>query len=153
MALTKVSDTLFVGPRSEIRVEAGNGHGSTNTKIRRYSTTVINTGSDITYADSATIGGTFTINTAGLYFMAVTDANSANPVQVGISHNSNQLTTNLYNITAVNRIAYVVPVTNIPATTSTMKICAAGDVIRVHTDGSVNRTDIESWFYIAKVSP
>ena len=43
--------------QNEVRLEVGNGSGSTNTKIRRFTTAVTNTGTAMTYADSATLGG------------------------------------------------------------------------------------------------
>jgi hypothetical protein len=44
-----------------VTVHTGNGHGSTNNKIRRFTTTMTNTGSAITYADSALACMTFII--------------------------------------------------------------------------------------------
>ena len=54
-------------PQSMVRLNTANGYGSTNTAIRRFTNTVTNQGADITYADSATLGASFTINTAGVY--------------------------------------------------------------------------------------
>ena len=51
----------------EIYVNSGNGNGSVNTFVRRYTTVVRNVGTSITYADSATAGASFTINQTGLY--------------------------------------------------------------------------------------
>lgn len=65
------------GTVSMIRLNGPNGFGSTSTGCRRFSTVVVSQGSDITYADSATDGATFTINTAGVYAMSYTDAFSA----------------------------------------------------------------------------
>jgi hypothetical protein len=58
---------------SEVIVDTGNGFGSSNTKIRRFTNIDVNTGSDITYVDSSTDGGTFTINTNGMYSISYTD--------------------------------------------------------------------------------
>lgn len=72
-AVTPVKTQTGATP-SMIRVNGPNGFGSTNTAVRRWSTVVVNQGSDITYADSATLGGSFTINTAGVYSISYTDA-------------------------------------------------------------------------------
>jgi hypothetical protein len=47
--------------QSMVRLNTANGYGSTNTAIRRFTNVVTNQGTDITYADSATLGTTFTI--------------------------------------------------------------------------------------------
>jgi len=57
-----------------VKVNTANGYGSTNTRIRRFTNVIINTGSDITYADSATLGGSFTINTTGIYSISFSDS-------------------------------------------------------------------------------
>ena len=59
--------------QSMVRLNTTNGYGSTNTRIRRFSVVVTNQGSDITYADSATLGATFTVNTNGVYAISYTD--------------------------------------------------------------------------------
>lgn len=64
-------------PFSMIRVHTppggASGYGSTNTRFRRFTTTVTNQGSDITYADSVTLGGLFTVNVPGRYAISYTD--------------------------------------------------------------------------------
>jgi hypothetical protein len=74
-------------PNSEVRLNTVNGFGSTNTMIRRFTNTTINTGTDITYADSATLGATFTINTAGVYAISYSDSFAAS-ADMGLSLNS-----------------------------------------------------------------
>jgi hypothetical protein len=59
--------------QSMVRLNTANGYGSTNTRIRRFTTTVSNVGGDITYTDSATLGATFTVNTSGVYAVSFTD--------------------------------------------------------------------------------
>jgi hypothetical protein len=73
----------------KVVVSTGNGLGSTNTTIRRFTTTVINTGTAITYADSATLGASFTINESGIYFIQYSDIGpSVSSVILSISKNS-----------------------------------------------------------------
>ena len=123
---------------SEVRVYTGNNYGSTNTVIRRFSDTDINTGTGITYADSATLGATFTVNDDGIYAVTYVDAFSAGEKNFGISINSNQLTTNIANISDVDRYA----METTPNTSGSISHCgwvgclASGDVVRAHTDGS-----------------
>jgi hypothetical protein len=64
-------------PQSCIRLNTANGYGSTNTVVRRFTNVVLNQGTDITYADSATLGASFTINTSGVYSITWGDVFSA----------------------------------------------------------------------------
>ena len=60
-------------PTSMVRLNTAAGYGSTNTRIRRFTNSVTNTGSDITAADSATLRASFTNNTSGIYAISYTD--------------------------------------------------------------------------------
>jgi hypothetical protein len=141
------------GVRSMVRVHTGNGWGSTNTAIRRFSTVVTNTGSAITYADSATLGATFTINETGVY--AITNSDSLDGTRLfGISLNSTQLATDFQNITTADRLimAHTFGFA-IVLSASWTGILNAGDVVRHHTQivaagGSQDRIT----FTITKVS-
>lgn len=137
---------------ASVSCNTGNGHGATNTKIRRF-TNSTTTGVAITYADSSTLGGTFTINEAGLYSISYTDARTAGAGALGISLNSAQLTTTIDSITVANRLLWA----NTPgaagygvATWSGR--LAAGDVIRAHTDGLPDGTGDKVQLVIAKIA-
>lgn len=124
-----------------VTVSTGNGHGSTNNKIRRFTTTVENTGTKITYADSATLGASFTINENGLYDIYYGEEASAAASSLGVSLNSSQLTTTIAAITAANRVLFAefgnalnpVPISRV------LKL-SASDVIRPHGSG-INLAD------------
>lgn len=120
---------------SRVWVQETNGHGSTNTVIRRYLNTLETVGSDITYADSATLGATFTINTGGIYSVCVVDLFGLASA-TGISVNSSQLTTGITLISASDR--YALSTTGGAAFSemnTVIRYFNASDVIRVHTDG------------------
>lgn len=141
------------GPYSEVFVTGGNGHGSTNTKIRRFVTTVVSRGKDITYADSGTNGGSFTINSDGIYAMTYTDISSSGAPHVGISLNSAELTTVVQSITNADRLLQVIPPqdrTGVACLTTRLR---SGDVVRAHTDATTDATlDAQVNFRITKVS-
>jgi hypothetical protein len=139
------------GPRSEISLSQGNGWGSTNTGIRRFSSTILNLGTDITYVDSTTAGASFTINTAGVYAISYSDY-GAGAGAFGVSINSTQLTTNVNLIadTAIAVISYATSGT--PNTASTTLNLNVGDVIRPHGNGVFTTTDSFDRFRITKVS-
>jgi hypothetical protein len=106
LANTTWYPTVTVPFYSMVRLNTGNGQGSTNTAIHRFTTTVTNQGSDITYADSATLGGSFTINTSGIYAISFSGAGSVATYQ-GISLNSTQLTTSINNLTNASEVLAV----------------------------------------------
>lgn len=147
-------ETVFTSTsaiRSMVRLSGSNagaaGYGTTNTKIRRYATTITNTGTDITYLDNAINGATFTINTDGIYFMMRKEHSGAD--YFGFSRNSAQLTTNLDAITNSARLCGVEAEEGISSVTM---ILTAGDIIRAHSRGAgVSTTDPDVELVIIKV--
>jgi hypothetical protein len=138
--------------RSEVRLHTGNGNGSTNTKIRIFTTAVTNTGSAITYATSATNGDSFTINESGIYAMSYWDQENTGSY-MGISLNSSQLTIAINSITAADRLVLATNAGNNNAVAAITCWLAAGDVIRAHNDaaGTLLNSDLVG-FHIIKVS-
>lgn len=126
---------------SEVWVQTGNGRGSTNTPIRRFTTTTTNLGSAITYADSATLGATFTINEAGLYSINYAEAGAAAGA-FGISLNTANVTTVFTSLADGTRVinGYSND-TNISNSVSGLLRLAVSDVIRPHTDASFDDTE------------
>ena len=137
-----------------LKLEVGNGHGSTNTVIRRFTNTISNTiGTYATYADSAGNGGSVTILRAGWYYIAYSDYYSANDAVMGISVNSAQLTTSILSITSANRLAITDnPAANKPGFCAVLKYLNVNDVIRAHTGGADDGNNVKVWFYMAKVA-
>lgn len=147
--LTNVATLDFA--TSEVVVFTGNGHGSTNTAIRRFSNIETETGTDITYADSVTLGASFTINTAGIYAMHYTDIRTGAAFFMGISKNSNQLTTAINSISSTNRVTANDQASSIYMNVSATLSLAANDVIRPHTDGNANGTTSLTKFRIVRL--
>jgi hypothetical protein len=123
---------------SYIRVQSSNGYGSASTMNKRYSNVIDNNGSDVIYADSATLGGSYTIVTPGVYHV---DACATGPGNhsVGLSLNTVQGATSVVSITAATRIAYNTGNGN-GTTASCTRLFQANDVIRSHTDGQAAST-------------
>lgn len=139
---------------SEIYLYTGNGHGSTNNKIRRYTTVAINIGSGMTLTQSSTDGDSITINEDGVYGIEISDRNSAGDVRIGISNNSNQLTTSIESISASHFIVQIAD-SNISyqKTVSVNIALKKNDVIRPHTNGAVDGASAAtSNFRITKLS-
>jgi hypothetical protein len=141
-----------VTPLSYVRLNTANGYGSTNTKIRRFTNIVNNVGADITYADSATLGATFTINTNGVYSVSYCEQYTAS-AQVGISINSTQLTTNVNNISTTDILsAATTSAANNGATAAATFYATATSVVRAHTQGTLGGADTATCqFTIARV--
>ena len=153
---TKADGTSVVSASSavgvhEVFMNTLNGNGSTNTKINRYTNAMINTGTAITYADSAANGASFTINEDGVYSMTMSgESGGSNPF--GISLNSSQLTTDIQSITAVDRISMEEGAgSGLVGSHSVTMPLSENDVIRSHDNGNMSST-IYSTFHISKVS-
>ena len=137
-----------------IRLHTANGYGSTNTYIRRFATTVLNQGTDITYADSATLGASFTINTSGNYAIGYSDVFAAS-TYFGLTLNSSQLTTAIQSVTAADRLIMSTTVgAQLPASLPCTVYLAAGSIIRPHVDiaGGVSSAPERASFTITKVA-
>ena len=141
ITMPAVSGTMVVLPTtvSMVQLYTSNGQGSPNTAIRRFTNVLTNTGSDITYADSATLGASFTINTNGIYAINYSDQFNGS-AQLGISLNSAQGTTSIGSITDTNRIAYAIATAaNNNFMVSATLYLPSGSVIRPHTtNGTAN---------------
>ena len=145
---------LVVSTRSAVAMADGNGHGSTGTRIRRFTSSALQVGSDITYADSATNGATFTVNKAGWYAISYLDGWSAGVSFFGVSVNAASLTTSIQDLSIGDgkRIFGVHPSGYIGSTAVTLHL-ATGDVVRAHTDGSPNLTSNNVFFRIERIQP
>ena len=121
---------------SMVRVNTANGYGSTNTRIRRWTNTVTNQGSDITYTDSATLGASFTVNTNGVYCISFSLAISTVAQWMAIGLNAS-----VANQAPISMLASEVLAVNYVGTGSSGgNICwtgylPSGSIIRPHSDG------------------
>jgi hypothetical protein len=153
IAGTKTFSSQPVVPaQSMVRLHTSNGYGSSSTVIPRFTTVVTNQGSDITYADSATLGSAFTINTNGVYAisfgMTFANANAQN----GLSLNSSQLTTAIASIASADRLGLNIAVsTSGRLPVSNCLYLPAGSVIRPHADGGTLAGAAETYFTIQRV--
>lgn len=148
VAKTKDSITVIENAsalNSSIEVNTASGHGSTNSRIRRFTNTVKSVGSAITFSSDATNGASFTVNEPGIYHASYTDAHTgAANFAMGISKNSTQLTTSILSITQDDKKAVARPQNASVAPAATVAVTLVlekGDVLRPHTDASPNTTD------------
>ena len=138
---------------SYVRLDTANGYGTTNLAIRRFTNIVGQAGSDITYTDSATAGGLFSINTAGIYVISYNDQFSALS-GLGVSLNSVNLSSAIGAI-PVGEILCVttVPAINVPSCASYKGYIPAGVSVRAHTGAiSTGTATTLCQFSIARVN-
>ena len=127
------SDVIYSPARSLIRVNTV-AKGSTNTAVLTWSTTVSTSGSDITYAPSATLGATFTVNANGVYaFSGSATFGSTNNIVITL--NSAQLTTSPASLTLSTVLASATNAANGNAMgVSWSGYLPSGSVIRFQTE-------------------
>lgn len=138
---------------SALILYGGNGHGSTNNKVRRLSTTLLNAGTAQTYADSATLGMSATINENGLYQGFFGDNYSGGICNSGISKNSSQLTTSIQSIAIADIMGYdtFTASNDIGIKVTPITKCVVGDVLRMHGGGNADSTGNACYFGLVKV--
>lgn len=129
----------------EIFVVTGNGCGSTNTLVRRLTTVVINNGgSSMTYADSATLGMSLTINQAGIYQFNAYNADS----------NNLMLTRNTVtpSIGTADTLSFAGVGTGSGANNTTVVIkCNVSDVIRMCVSSTTAGTNSSTYFRAKRI--
>lgn len=124
-------------PNGMVRVDTGNGHGSTNIFIRRF-TNQVTTGTAINYADSAGAGGSFTITEAGIYSMSYCDSRGGASGEFGIS--LNQASTAVLSLTAAEKVAVAIGASGLNSCVSNTMRLAVNDVIRACDGNSMDAT-------------
>lgn len=138
---------------SEIYLDTGNGHGSTATKVRRFTNTRKSQGNALTVTDTAADGTYVTVNEAGVYSIHYSDYKSSGAVFIAPTINVSSTTTNANSLTYANgrRLGVSTPGTNASATASWTGKLEVGDVIRAMNDGTANSSDAFCALSIIKI--
>lgn len=129
------------------------GYGSTNTVIPYFTNKNTDTSSGhVTLGNDSTNGTSITIVTAGVYAMSVW-CEFSTASNLGISLNSNQLTTSIISITASTRLGIsTTSAGNYREGVSVVRYLAQGDIVRPHFGGdSVGATAANCGFSVTKV--
>lgn len=136
---------------SMIRLSTGNGHGTSATKIRRFSLVTEQVGPAIDYVDSATMGASFTVRESGVYSISYIDTHAGAAFNIGLSCNSTELQTSIISIVAGDRLGSVnVAATERPCLSVVVRL-NAGDVIRPHTDAVPTSTAATIQFIMTQI--
>jgi len=133
--------------QSQVFLAGNSGYGSTNTAVRRW-TTPTTQGTDLSYTDSATLGGSVTVNTAGVY--AITYNDQLNVLNGGLAIAVNQTT---FGSASINQ-----PVTsssmgaNLTSPLSVTMYLAAGSVVRAIATSPAGASPNYTAFLIVRVA-
>ena len=134
-----------------VTVHSGNGKGSGTNSVRRFTTVKSSVGTDITYADSAVNGASFTINSPGLYAIFAQDTGTAQ-YAIGVTVNAPNLAVSATAVPTANLLSLSTqPASAINSTyTASMTVrLNASDVIRLFS--AANTTSSYCYFSIIKV--
>jgi hypothetical protein len=142
-------------PGGHLMWDTGQGHGSTNTNIRKFLNSSGSAGTAMTETQSSTLGWSVTINEAGVYAMTYVDEMStASDSYFGISVNGT-VGTAISGLAASERLAMA----STADATAGRSMCvsvtwplAVNDVIRCHTAGGLDGSTARVMFRICQVS-
>ena len=143
-----------VPARGELILDAPNGHGSTATKIRRFSVIRKLVGCDFNLIQSSVNGDSVQILTPGIYAVRYQDGSSST-AKVAITVNDTALTTD-----ANTPLTYAqgLRALTTSASNSTTIACSwvgflsANDVVRAHDNGDNDVSDSNGLFSIVRIS-
>lgn len=134
---------------SEVNVYNTSGQGSTNGDVLIFNSVSVNTGTDITYATSATLGDSFTINTSGIYAMTYCDY-AGSDQNFGISKNASG-TTAYASLAVANQVVGGLVKANYNTCFAWTGHLSGSDVIRPHTSGATSTGDNKIRFQIVRI--
>lgn len=132
------------GVSSVATLTTGNGFGSTNTNIRRYSS-ITTQGTAFTCSDSATLGTSCTVNQDGLYSAHRIDRNTGAAANFGIVKNDDCTTGGFDSVASGNQLAYTMAASNVAVTAADAGTAlVSGDVLRACDDSAAKTNDTTS---------
>lgn len=136
--------------RSILRLRRGNGYGSTNTRVRRFTNVDQNEGAAMRYIDDAALGGTIFINERGLYSFLFSDVGTGGQIRLGFSLNSTEGGTDI-NLIGNNLSKLALTITSAANQSNQVTVTILlnpGDYIYPHTDAG-GATNNDNTFLIA----
>lgn len=138
-ALVEDTNPVVSMVRLDTQGAGASGNGTTNTKIPRWTTVRTNTGGDVTYADSATLGHTLTIVTQGKYSISFThSAGGSEGFGITLNESAGTLNSNIASVAQSEILAIAdTPGVGAAAVASWSGYLPAGSVIRGHTSGGI----------------
>ena len=140
----------LIASQHVLHIHTGNGHGSSSTMKRRFSTTATNTGQSVawTYTDSATLGAKVTFILPGLYNISYSELATK---QFGLSKNQASAGTTVFDsLTAAEKLLRIGGTAGVEAGASITTYMNVNDTIEFVTNGAVWTTN-SSEFTAARI--
>ena len=138
-----MSHTAGRASNSSVLLTAGNGHGSTNTKVRKF-TNAVTVGSALTYTASATLGDKVVVNASGIYAIRYADSCTGAASIFGISINSAEGTTSVATIVDATCRGVITAAAASGQNLLWVGTLTAADVVWMHTDGACDSTSVKN---------
>ncbi len=135
----------LIASQHVLHIHTGNGHGSSSTMKRRFSTTATNTGQSVawTYTDSATLGAKVTFILPGLYNISYSEVAGK---QFGLSKNQASAGTTVFDsLTAAEKLLRIGGSSGIEVGASITTYMDVGDTIEFVTNGAVWTTNADAF--------
>ena len=135
----------LIASQHVLHIHTGNGHGSSSTMKRRFSTTVTNTGQSVawTYTDSATLGAKVTFILPGLYNISYSELATK---QFGLSKNQASAGTTVFDsLTAAEKLLRIGGPAGVEAGASITTYMNVNDTIEFVTNGAVWTTNADAF--------
>lgn len=152
---------LGAASTGEIYVDGSPGYGSTNTLVRRYSTSQISTGSGsvVTYADSAANGMTATVGASGsgTYFVCGMEFSSTAGFGTGLTVNDSVISTTPSSMSyaqGVRALSFNASVSNQSQNSCAVLVLSSSDVVRIKNESGAlpNGTGSSVYFHMTRIS-
>lgn len=122
----------------------GNGFGSTNTNIRRYSSRTTQ-GSALTCTDDAALGSYCTVNEGGIYAINRIDRNTGAAANFGVSKNDDCTSGGFDSVASDDQLAYTMAPSNVAVNAPNGgSVLVSGDVLRACDDSAAKTNDTTS---------
>ena len=132
------------GASSVALLTTGNGFGSTNTNIRRYTVTSTQ-GTAISCTDSATLGTSCTVNQDGIYAVNRLDRNTGAASNFGVVKNDDCTTGGFDSVVSANQVSYTMAASNVAVNAPNPGVAlSSGDILRACDDSSNRANDTNS---------
>ena len=135
----------LIASQHVLHIHTGNGHGSSSTMKRRFSTTATNTGQSVawTYTDSATLGAKVTFILPGLYNISYSEVAGK---QFGLSKNQASAGTTVFDsLTAAEKLLRIGGSSGIEVGASITTYMDVDDTIEFVTNGAVWTTNADAF--------
>lgn len=143
----------YFRPVSWHRLRTPNGHGSSATAIRKYTTVQQDTGTHVEITQSSTNGDSMTILEPGYYVMSANDLKTSGSAVCGLTYNQTTLTQQVTATPLDETLTYGHVGNNVAVAMehTIAKYLKRGDVIRWNTSGADDTIDQEH-FQVERIS-